>query len=76
MLELYPRSARGIARTRSSLVGPPLDGFAATLREQSLPLAWARAAIDHLGLPTTLPEPLPARTPPEPHVSLSQEAFT
>src|SRR5437773_2197211 len=33
MLEFYLQSARGIARARSSLVGPYLDGFAAALRE-------------------------------------------
>jgi integrase len=33
MLEFYLRSARGIARARSSLVGPYLDGFARALRD-------------------------------------------
>ena len=33
MLEFYLQSAQGIARARSSMVGPYLDWFAAALRE-------------------------------------------
>jgi hypothetical protein len=35
-----------------------------------------RRILAHLGLPTTLPQPLPARSPPEPHAALSQDSLT
>jgi len=53
MLEFYLRSARGIARARSSLVGPYLDGFAAALRELGycrLVGQWCITYAVHLGL--------------------------
>ena len=53
MLERYLQSARGIARARSSLVGPYLDGFAAALRELDYCRAVGRWCITyavHLGL--------------------------
>jgi integrase/recombinase XerD len=53
MLEFYLRSTRGIARARSSLVGPHLDGFAAALRELGycrLVGQWCITYAVHLGL--------------------------
>ena len=53
MLEFYLRSARGIARARSSLVGSYLDGFATALRELDYcrPIgAWCITYAVHLGL--------------------------
>src|SRR5438046_2519015 len=53
MLEFYLQSARGIARARSSLVGPYLDGFAAALRELGycrLVGHWCITYAVHLGL--------------------------
>lgn len=53
MLELYLKSERGIARARSSLVGPYLDGFAAGLRELGycrLIGQWCITYAVHLGL--------------------------
>ena len=53
MLECYLQSARGIARARSSLVGPHLDGFAAALRELGycrLVGQWCITYAVHLGL--------------------------
>jgi len=53
MLELYLRSARAIARARSSLVGSYLDGFAAALRELGYCRQVGRWCITyavHLGL--------------------------
>src|SRR5439155_1587699 len=53
MLEFYLQSARGIARARSSLVGPYLDGFAAALRELGycrLVGQWCITYAVHLGL--------------------------
>jgi integrase len=53
MLEFYLRSARGIARARSSLVGPHLDGFAAALRKLGycrLVGQWCITYAVHLGL--------------------------
>ena len=67
MLVFYLRSARGIARARSSLVGPYLDGFATALRELGygrLVGQWCITYAVHLGLPTDPPAPLPARPPP------------
>ena len=53
MLEFYLQSARGIARARSSLVGPYLDGFAAVVRELGycrLVGQWCITYAVHLGL--------------------------
>jgi integrase/recombinase XerD len=53
MLESYLRSTRGIARARSSIVGPQLDGFAAALRELGycrLVGQWCITYAVHLGL--------------------------
>jgi site-specific recombinase XerD len=53
MLEFYLQSARGIARARSSLVGPYLDGFAGALRELGycrLVGQWCITYAVHLGL--------------------------
>jgi integrase len=53
MLEFYLRSARGISRARSSLVGPYLDGFATALREIDYCRqigAWCITYAVHLGL--------------------------
>jgi integrase/recombinase XerD len=53
MLEFYLQSAGGIARARSSLVGPYLDGFAAALRELGycrLVGQWCITYAVHLGL--------------------------
>src|SRR5437870_13818003 len=53
MVEFYLRSARSIARARSSLVGPYLDGFAAALRELGycrLVGQWCITYAVHLGL--------------------------
>src|SRR2546427_10893514 len=53
MVEFYLQSARSIARARSSLVGPYLDGFAAALRELGycrLVGQWCITYAVHLGL--------------------------
>jgi integrase/recombinase XerD len=53
MLEFYLRSARGIARARSSLVGSYLDGFATALHELDYCRqigAWCITYAVHLGL--------------------------
>jgi site-specific recombinase XerD len=53
MLEFYLRSARGIARARSSPVGSYLDGFATALREFDYCRAvgaWCVTYAVHLGL--------------------------
>src|SRR5712691_9149597 len=53
MLEFYLRSTRGIARARSSPVGPYLDGFATALREFDYCRevgAWCITYAVHLGL--------------------------
>lgn len=53
MLELYLRSAHGLARARSSLVGSYLDGFAAALHQLGYCRrigAWCITYAVHLGL--------------------------
>ena len=53
MLECYLQSTRGIARARSSLVGPYLDGFAVALQELGycrLVGQWCITYAVHLGL--------------------------
>ena len=53
MLELYLRSAHGLARARSSLVGSYLDDFAAALHEIGYCRrigAWCISYAVHLGL--------------------------
>jgi integrase/recombinase XerD len=53
MLEFYLRSARGITRARSTLVGSYLDGFATALRELDYYRevgAWCITYAVHLGL--------------------------
>ena len=53
MLEFFLRSPRGLARARSSCVGPYLNGFAAALREQGYSRrigAWCITYAVHLGL--------------------------
>jgi len=53
MLEFYLRSAHGLARARSSLVGPHLDDFAVALREIGYCRqigAWCISYAVHLGL--------------------------
>lgn len=52
-MECYLQSARGIARARSSLVGPYLDGFAVALQELGycrLVGQWCITYAVHLGL--------------------------
>ncbi len=53
MLKLYLRSRHGLARARSSLVGPYLDGFAASLHDSGYCTrigAWSITYAVHLGL--------------------------
>lgn len=53
MLEVYLRSRQGLARARSSLVGPYLDGFAAALHESGYCTRIGERSITyavHLGL--------------------------